>query len=90
MRSALVSPKEYRDFAAQCLRWAARAKHEEHKTMMLRMADHWMRTAQELERAGLRGHVAPTEHSASEPQLQDDARQEPPPYSDFERVGRRH
>jgi hypothetical protein len=52
MRSALVSPKEYRAFAAQCLRWAARATREEHKNMMLRMADHWMQTAQELESAG--------------------------------------
>jgi len=45
MRSAFLSPKEYRDFAAQCLRWAARAKREEHKNMMLQMADHWMQTA---------------------------------------------
>jgi len=51
MRSAFLSPKEYRDFAAQCLRWAARAKREEHKNMMLQMADHWMQTAQKLERA---------------------------------------
>ena len=52
MRSALMSPKQYRDFAAQCLRWAAHAKHEEHKSMMLRMAEHWMQTAQESERTG--------------------------------------
>src|SRR5215475_1664118 len=51
MRSAFLSSKEYRDFAAQCLRWAARAKCEEHKNMMLQMADHWMQTAQKLERA---------------------------------------
>jgi hypothetical protein len=52
MRSALMSPKQYRDFAEQCLRWAAHTKHEEHKSMMLQMADHWMRTAQELELTG--------------------------------------
>ena len=52
MRSALMSPKQYRDFAAQCVRWAAHAKHEEHKSIMLQMADHWMHTAEELERAG--------------------------------------
>jgi len=51
MRSAFLSPKEYRDFSAQCLRWAVRAKREEHKNMMLQMADHWMHTAQKLERA---------------------------------------
>jgi hypothetical protein len=49
MRSALASPKEYRNFAAQCLRWAAHARQEEHKNMMLQMADHWMRTARQLE-----------------------------------------
>jgi hypothetical protein len=52
MRSALVSPREYRAFAAQCLRWAGRAKCEEHRTMMLQMANHWMQTAQALEAAG--------------------------------------
>jgi hypothetical protein len=50
MRSVLVSPKQYRDFAEQCLRWAARAKREEHKNMMLQMANHWMQRAHELER----------------------------------------
>jgi hypothetical protein len=49
MRSASLSPKEYRDFAAQCFRWAARSRRDEHKNMMLDMADHWMRTAQRLE-----------------------------------------
>ena len=51
MRPALKSPKEYRKFAAQCLRWAARAKNEEHKSAMLKMSHHWMQKAQELERA---------------------------------------
>jgi hypothetical protein len=51
MRSALVSPQEYRAFAAQCSRWAARAKREEHKTMILQMAEHWTQAAQKLERA---------------------------------------
>jgi len=50
MRSTFLSAKEYRDFAAQCLRWAFRAKREEHKNMMLQMADHWMQTAQTMER----------------------------------------
>jgi hypothetical protein len=52
MRSALMSPAQYRDFAAQCLRWAAHARHEEHKSMMLQMADHWMQTAAKLESTG--------------------------------------
>ena len=51
MRSGSLSSKEYRDFAAQCLRWAAKAKSEEHKNMILQMAHHWMQVAQELERS---------------------------------------
>src|SRR6516164_6517686 len=54
MRSTFLSAKEYRDFAAQCLRWASRAKREEHKNMMLQMADHWMQTAQTMERIDTR------------------------------------
>jgi hypothetical protein len=50
MRSALLSAKQYRDFAAQCMRWAAHAKHEEHRRIMLQMADHWIQTSHELER----------------------------------------
>ena len=51
MRSAPMSPKEYREFAAQCSRWAARAKSNEHKSFMLKLAHHWMQTAEKLERA---------------------------------------
>ena len=52
MRSAPMSPKEYREFAAQCLRWAARTKNDEHKSVMLKMAHHWTHRAETLERAG--------------------------------------
>jgi hypothetical protein len=71
----VLSPKEYRDFAAQCLRWAARAKREEHKNMMLQMADHWMQTAQTLERVDT--CVPSGARLASTPTPQDDARQKP-------------
>jgi hypothetical protein len=75
MRSTFLSPKEYRDFAAQCLRWAARAKREAHKNMMLQMADHWMQTAQTLERVDT--CVPSGARLASTPTPQDDARQKP-------------
>ena len=75
MRSAFLSPKEYRDFAAQCFRWASRAKREEHKNMMLQMADHWMHTAQTMERVDTR--VPSGARLASTPTPQDDARQKP-------------
>jgi hypothetical protein len=77
MRSTSLSPKEYRDFAAQCLRWAARAKREEHKNIMLQMADHWMQTAQKLERADTFRCVRSGARLASTTTLQDDARQKP-------------
>src|SRR5215471_11856307 len=67
--------QEYRHFAAQCLRWAFRAKREEHKNMMLQMADHWMQTAQKLERADT--CVPSGARLASTPTPQDDARQKP-------------
>jgi hypothetical protein len=73
MRSAFLSPKEYRDFAAQCLRWAARAKREEHKNTMLQMADHWMQTAQKLERADTYRCVPSGARLAWTPTPQDDA-----------------
>jgi hypothetical protein len=66
MRSVLLSPKQYRDFASQCLRWAGHAKREEHKNMMLQMADHWNQKAQELERTG-RSQWDPSRGSLSVP-----------------------
>jgi hypothetical protein len=51
VRSVHMSPKEYREFAAQCLRWAVRTKSDEHKSVMLKMAHHWTQTAERLERA---------------------------------------
>ena len=77
MRSAFLSPKECRDFAAQCLRWAARAKREEHKNMMLQMADHWMQTAQKVEHADTYQSVPSGARLASMPTPQCDARQKP-------------
>jgi len=77
MRSAFLSSKEYRDFAAQCLRWAARAKRKEHKNIMLQMADHWIQTAQKLERADTYRCVPSGARLASTPAPRDDARQKP-------------
>jgi hypothetical protein len=87
MRSAFLSPKEYRDFAAQCLRWAARAKREEHQNVMLQMADHWMQTAQKLERANTYRCVPSGAHLAATPTPQDDARHKPSQH-DFKNVSR--
>jgi hypothetical protein len=66
-----ISAKECRLVAAQCLRWATRAKNEEHKKIMVERAHHWMDAAEALEQGAqatsfgksrlqrrVRGHVA--------------------------------
>jgi hypothetical protein len=44
-----ISAKECRLVAAQCMRWATRARNAEHKKVMLDRAHHWMHAAEELE-----------------------------------------
>jgi hypothetical protein len=60
MRATLGSPAEYRDFARQCLQWAARATREDHKNMMLQMANHWLQVAQDIEGAADRRAIPNT------------------------------
>jgi hypothetical protein len=74
MRSVLLSPKEYRAFAAQCIRWATRSQSEEHKRMLLRMANHWIETAQGLERASADRCVSARARLRSTPRRQDEFR----------------
>ena len=83
MRRALGSPKEYRDFAAKCFRWAARARSQEHKNMMLQMASHWLQTAEEMEHSGTAGRPL------AELQLQNDVGQRATPGND-ERASKHH
>jgi hypothetical protein len=44
-----ASPKEYREFAQDCLRWAAETKSESHRQTLLDMAKTWMQAALEIE-----------------------------------------
>jgi hypothetical protein len=44
-----ASPKEYREFAQDCLRWAAETKSETHRLILLEMAKTWMQAALEVE-----------------------------------------
>jgi hypothetical protein len=46
-----ASPKEYREFAQDCLRWAAETKSERHRQILLEMAKTWMQAALEVERS---------------------------------------
>jgi hypothetical protein len=43
------TPDEYREFAAECYRWAAEAKTEMYQKMMEEMARAWSEVAEELE-----------------------------------------
>jgi hypothetical protein len=46
-----ASPKEFRDFAQECLRWADETKSERHRQVLLDMAKTWMQAALQLERS---------------------------------------
>jgi hypothetical protein len=46
-----ASPKEYCEFAQDCLRRAAESKSERHRQILLEMAKTWMQAALEVERS---------------------------------------
>ena len=45
------SPKEFREFAQECLRWADETKSERHRQVLLELAKTWMQAALQLERS---------------------------------------
>jgi hypothetical protein len=45
-----ASPKEFREFAQECLRWADETKSERHRQVLLDMTATWMQAALQLER----------------------------------------
>ena len=45
------SPKEFREFAQECLRWADETKSERHREVLLNMAKNLTEAAQQLERS---------------------------------------
>jgi len=46
-----ASPKEFREFADECLRWADETRSERHRQVLLDMAKTWMQAALQLERS---------------------------------------
>jgi len=46
-----ASPKEFREFAQECLRWADETKSERHRQVLRDMAATWMQAALQLERS---------------------------------------
>ena len=45
------SPKEFREFSQECLRWADETRSEQHRHVLLEMAKTWMQAALQLERS---------------------------------------
>jgi hypothetical protein len=50
-RAMPASPKEFREFAEECLRWSDETKSERHQQVLLDMAKTWMQAALQLERS---------------------------------------
>jgi hypothetical protein len=50
-RAMAASPKEFREFAQECLRWADETKSERHRQVLVEMARTWMQAALQLERS---------------------------------------
>jgi hypothetical protein len=46
-----ASPKEFREFAQECLCWADETKSERHRQVLRDMAKTWMQAALQLERS---------------------------------------
>ena len=46
-----ASPKEFREFAQDCLRWADETQSERHRRVLLDIAKTWMQAALQLERS---------------------------------------
>ena len=46
-----ASPKEFREFAQDCLRWADETQSERHRQVLLDIAKTWMQAALQLERS---------------------------------------
>lgn len=47
----MASPKDFRAFALQCLRWAEETRDERHRQVLRDLAQQWMRAAAELEKS---------------------------------------
>ena len=63
-----ASPKEFREFAQECMRWAGDTKSQRHRQVLLEMARTWLQAALELESSlGLSRGGAPLRSSKPRP-----------------------
>jgi len=46
----MITPREIREFAAACERWAAESENPSHREIMMRIAKGWRSTAAHLEK----------------------------------------
>ena len=44
-----ASPKDFREFAQECLRWAGETRSDRHRQVLLEMARTWLQAALEIE-----------------------------------------
>jgi hypothetical protein len=65
-RAMAASPKEFREFAQECLRWAGDTKSERHRQVLLEMARTWIQAALELEASPI-GAATPLPSPKSRP-----------------------
>jgi hypothetical protein len=54
MGDRVVSSKEYREFADECMRWAKTARSDREKRVFLQMAETWLKAAVVADRRGQR------------------------------------
>jgi hypothetical protein len=67
-RAMAASPKEFREFAQECMRWAGDTKSQRHRQVLLEMARTWLQAALELESSlGLSPGGAPLRSSKPRP-----------------------
>src|SRR5262245_62114827 len=48
---ATASPKDFRDFGLECIRWAEAARDERHRQVLVDLARQWMKAAVQMERS---------------------------------------
>ncbi len=51
----MVTPREMREFALECLRWSDETENASQREIMIQLAKTWMRTASQIDRRIMAG-----------------------------------
>jgi hypothetical protein len=62
-----ASPKEFREFAQECARWADETRSERHRQVLLDMAKTWMQAALQISLALIDDELTPPRRSQPRP-----------------------